>query len=77
MNVLGNVRARRGEILDTQRSVVSLPGRLNDMEPVSEEAELVPDERALPHITPLDHIVLFDVAAVAGEQQAQRLGDDE
>jgi len=37
--------ARRGEVLDSQRPVVGLPGRLDDAEPVPEKAELVARER--------------------------------
>jgi hypothetical protein len=55
MDVLGNVRAWWCKILEPQRPVFGIPARLKDMEPVSEEAELVSDERTLHCPSYLNH----------------------
>jgi hypothetical protein len=44
VDVLGNIGARRGGIVEAQRSVVCIPGRFEDTEGVPGEAELVPDK---------------------------------
>jgi hypothetical protein len=56
MDVLVNVRAWWCEILEPQRPVSGIPARLEYMEPVPEEAELVSDERALHYPSNLDPV---------------------
>src|SRR3712207_3341511 len=46
VDVLGNSSAGRSEVVAPQRSIVCLPGRFEDAEPVPREPELVPYERA-------------------------------
>src|SRR3712207_6287918 len=47
MDVLGDVGAGCGEVVDSQGGVFRTPARFEDAEPVPEVSELVPDERVL------------------------------
>src|SRR3712207_3636771 len=56
MDVLGDVRAGCGEVVDSQGDVLRTPARLEDAEFVPEVAELFPGEWAVEDIIRLDHI---------------------
>jgi hypothetical protein len=59
MDMLGDVRARRGGVVEPQRCVVRVSGRFEQVEPVPEEAELVPDEGvdyAVPYLDRATHL---------------------